>query len=179
MPENTKKKKTKRTKKTIKEPKKAKIVEVSEPKKEEIAKPSEETDKGYFEAVGRRKTAIARVRLSTSSPAQSIGEGNFSINNRSYKEYFPTVNLQRVLESPFSRLKSLSRFGGSVKVKGGGQMAQAEAVSNGISRALVLFDINFRKKLKKSGFLHRDDRMVERKKFGLKKARRAPQWSKR
>src|SRR4030042_754989 len=121
----------------------------------------------------------ARVRLFTSSPTQSIGEGNFLINNRPYKEYFPTVNLQRVLESPFSRLKSLSRFGGSVKVKGGGQMAQAEAVSNGISRALVLFDINFRKKLKKSGFLHRDDRMVERKKFGLKKARRAPQWSKR
>jgi len=148
----------------------------SKNKKEE---PSKEISKNYFEGIGRRKRAVARVRIFTSGPAESIEAGSFSINNRSYKEYFPTLTLQRIVEDPFGKLKSLNRFTGSVKVYGGGINAQAEAVRLGTSRALILFDMNFRKKLKKSGFLKRDPREVERKKFGLKKARRAPQWSKR
>jgi len=168
MPANTKT--TKKTKKTPKETKKVEEAKTTEAKEE---------GKNYFEAIGRRKTAIARVRLFTCNPAQSIGEGNFLINNKNYKEYFPTLILQQVIEAPFVRLKSLNRFNATVKVKGGGPTGQAEAIRLGISRALVLFDINFRKKLKKAGFLTRDARVVERKKFGLKKARRGPQWSKR
>jgi len=143
------------------------------------AKSSKEAAKIYFEGIGRRKRAIARVRILTAGPADSMETGNFSVNGRSYKEYFPTLNLQRIVEDPFSKLKSLNRFTGTVRVSGGGINAQAEAVRMGTSRALVIFDMNFRKKLKKSGFLKRDPREVERKKFGLKKARRAPQWSKR
>ena len=147
-----------------------------------IAKNSSVTDKTsrrYYEAVGRRKRAVARVRLFTCNPSQSVGEGNFLINNKPYKEYFPILSLQTTVEAPFTRLKSISRFSGTVKVKGGGITAQAEAIRHGTARALVLFDENFRKKLKKAGYLKRDPREVERKKFGLKKARRAPQWSKR
>ncbi len=177
MPENIKKSKT--SPKASKKAKVSKPVKPIEPKEDENTEISSELGKGYFEAVGRRKTAIARVRLFTSSPAQSIGEGNLIINNKSYKEYFPSLLLQKTIETPFIKLKSMNRFNGTIKVKGGGVNSQAEAIRHGISRALVLFDINFRKKLKKSGFLTRDSRKVERKKFGLKKARRAPQWSKR
>jgi len=169
MPEKSK---SKKPKKAIKEEVKKEVID-------EEAEPQIEMVKGYFEAVGRRKTAIARVRIFTASPDQSVAEGNLVINNKPYKEYFPTLILQKVIESPFLRLRSINRFNGTIKVKGGGSSAQAEAIRHGISRALVLFDINFRKKLKKSGFLTRDSRKVERKKFGLKKARRAPQWSKR
>ena len=145
-------------------------------KKEDTPK---DISKNYFEGVGRRKRAVARVRLFTCGPDQSIETGNFSVNGKNYKEYFPTITLQKIVEDPFIKLKSTNRFMGTVKAKGGGINAQAEAVRHGTSRALILFDINFRKKLKKSGFLKRDPREVERKKFGLKKARRAPQWSKR
>lgn len=133
----------------------------------------------YYEAVGRRKKAVARVRLFTSGASQSITEGNLIINNKPYKEYFPILALQKKIEAPFLRLKSTKRFKGTVKVKGGGPTGQADAVRHGIARALVLFDDNFRKKLKKAGYLKRDPRKKERKKFGLKKARRAPQWRKR
>lgn len=161
MPESTKSKKTKK-----------------EDKSTEKA-PKETISKSYFEGVGRRKRAVARARVFTCNPNQSVEVGNLLINEKNYKEYFPTLTLQRTVEDPFAKLKSANRFTGTVKVNGGGINAQAEAVRHGISRALVLFDINFRKKLKKSGFLRRDPREVERKKFGLKKARRAPQWSKR
>jgi len=139
----------------------------------------EAVSKNYFEGIGRRKRAIARVRLFTAGPVDSIEAGKFLINKREYKEYFPTMTLQAIVQDPFDKLKSLNRFTGTVQVAGGGINAQAEAVRLGASRALVLFDMNFRKKLKKSGYLKRDPREVERKKFGLKKARRAPQWSKR
>jgi len=142
----------------------------------EIKKPKK-TD--YFEAVGRRKRAIARVRLFTVNPSESIEVGNFIINEKNYKEYFPTQILQQTVESPFTKLKTGGKFNGTVKVMGGGISGQAEAVRHGISRALILFDINFRKKLKKAGYLKRDPREKERRKFGLKKARKAPQWSKR
>jgi small subunit ribosomal protein S9 len=133
----------------------------------------------YFEAVGRRKRAVARVRLYTVDSAESMETGNFLINDKNYKVYFPTAILQQTIESPFAKLKSTNKFSGTVKVKGGGISGQAEAVRHGISRALILFDINFRKKLKKLGYLKRDPREKERRKFGLKKARKAPQWSKR
>lgn len=126
----------------------------------------------YYEAVGRRKRATARVRL-------FIGQGDFLINNKPYKEYFSTLALQQIVISPFATSKSLKIFSGSAKVKGGGQTGQAEAIRHGIARALIIFDESFRKTLKKHGYLKRDPRKKERKKFGLKKARRAPQWSKR
>ena len=133
----------------------------------------------YYEAVGRRKNSIARVRIFTSGPSQSIAGGGLLVNKKPYKEYFKTLALQKRVEGPLARLKSLNRFKATVNVRGGGSAGQADAVRHGLARALVVFDSNFRKKLKKSGYLTRDSRKKERKKFGLKKARRAPQWSKR
>jgi len=158
---------------------KKKPVKKTMKKKEKSVSTKTAEDKKYYEAVGRRKKAIARVRLFTSGTSQSITEGNLIINNKPYKEYFPILALQKKIENPFLKLKSTKRFKGTVKVKGGGPTGQADAVRHGIARALVLFDDNFRKKLKKAGYLKRDPRKKERKKFGLKKARRAPQWRKR
>lgn len=137
------------------------------------------TKKEYYEAVGRRKTAVARVRLFTANPSESATEGNLIINDKKYKEFFPTLELQRIVEAPLSRLKSLNKFRATIKVKGGGKRGQADAIRHGIAWTLTLFDSNFRKKLKKIGYLTRDSRKKERKKYGLKKARRGPQWSKR
>ena len=126
----------------------------------------------YFEAVGRRKTATARVRLFTRS-------GDFRINDRAYGAYFPMLELQKIVEDPLKKMKLWERFRVSVRVSGGGIHAQAEAIRHGMSRCLIKFNPDFRKRLKRAGFLTRDPRMKERKKFGLKKARRAPQWQKR
>jgi small subunit ribosomal protein S9 len=123
--------------------------------------------------LGKRKTAIARVRLFTR------GEKEFLVNNRPHKNYFPTVDLQLAAEGSLIKMKCLDRFRIIVVVKGGGSHAQAEAIRLGIARALVKFSVNFRKRLRRAGFLTRDARIRERKKFGLKRARRAPQWSKR
>jgi len=127
----------------------------------------------YFEGIGRRKTAIARVRLFPQK------EKSFSVNEKPSENYFPTIELQETILAPLSLTGCLEQFKASAKVKGGGTVSQAEAVRHGVARALVLFDSSFRKKLKSAGFLKRDPRMRERKKFGLKRARRAPQWSKR
>ncbi len=162
---------------TVKARKKVKVK--SQPASTKRGEPKTEKKKKYFETVGRRKTAVARVRLFTASPSQSVIEGNLVINGKPYKEFFPTLELQNIVEAPLRRLKSLNRFMVTVKVKGGGVNGQAKAVKHGLARALTLFDSNFRKKLKKAGFLTRDSRKKERKKYGLKKARRAPQWSKR
>ncbi|MBI4836831.1 MAG: 30S ribosomal protein S9 [Candidatus Portnoybacteria bacterium] len=132
----------------------------------------------YFEAIGRRKTATCRARLFTARPLDEY-EGRITVNGKSYKEYFPTSELQQIVEASLNKLKSLNRFEISAKVWGGGIKAQAEAIRHGIARTLVLFNPDFRKKLKRADFLRRDPRMKERKKYGLKKARRAPQWSKR
>jgi len=126
----------------------------------------------YFEAVGRRKTAIARVRMYTRS-------GDVTINGRKYGEYFPTIDLQKTVEDALQKMKLWGRFRVSVKVSGGGVHAQAEAIRHGLARCLIKFNPDFRKRLKRVGFLKRDPRAKERKKFGLKKARRAPQWAKR
>ena len=127
----------------------------------------------YFEAVGRRKTSVARVRLFTQ------GEKGFLVNGKACQDYFPTLELQQIVISPLERMKASDKFGVEVRVRGGGVHSQAEAVRHGISRALVKFNIEFKKRLRKAGFLTRDPRMRERKKFGLKRARRAPQWQKR
>ena len=126
----------------------------------------------YIEAVGRRKTAIARVRL---TPAAKT---SFKINERDLASYFPTEELRKVVEEAINKAKSGS-FNVSVHTKGGGIHSQAEAVRHGIARALVKSDENSKTKLKTAGFLKRDPRAKERRKFGLKKARKAPQWSKR
>lgn len=135
----------------------------------------------YLESVGRRKESIARVRLFTKKAGDRLSEshGSISINHKPHQEYFKDLFLQNVIEEPLKKLKSLDRFKGSILVKGGGLSGQAEAIRLGISRALVLFDSNYRKKLKKFGYLTQDSRIKERRKYGLKKARKAPQWAKR
>lgn len=126
----------------------------------------------YFYAVGRRKRAVARVKL-------VVGKGEVIVNDRDYKEYFPRTSLQKIINDPQICIGRTDGFDAKVKVNGGGVRGQAEAVRHGIARALVCFEPNFRKKLKRAGFLKRDPRKKERKKYGLKRARRAPQWSKR
>lgn len=126
----------------------------------------------YFEANGGRKTASARARLYT----KGVG---ITINDKDYLEYFKSVKDQSKVFSPFKTMKISDKLRATVKVQGGGIGAQAEAARNAISRALVKFNTDFKKRLRKAGYLTRDSRMVERKKYGLKKARRAPQWAKR
>lgn len=132
----------------------------------------------YWETLGRRKHAIARVRLYTTK-LMPREDGDLLVNGKPYKEYFPGLFLQKTVEAGLTKLKSLNRFKATIKVKGGGLTGQAEAIRHGLARALVSFNPDFRKKLKRAGFLRRDPRMTERKKYGLKKARRGPQWSKR
>ncbi|MBI3638195.1 30S ribosomal protein S9 [Candidatus Wolfebacteria bacterium] len=126
----------------------------------------------YFEAVGRRKTSVARVRLFTKKTG-------IEINSRKPEEYFPIVHLQKKVVSPLQKMKIEDKLGAVIKVKGGGLTGQAEAIRLGISRALIKFNPEFKKRLRRFEFLTRDPRAVERKKYGLKKARRAPQWKKR
>ena len=126
----------------------------------------------YFEARGARKTAVARVRLFTKL-------SGITVNGKDFKEYFRELRLQRSVLNPLETMNVGEKLGVVAKVSGGGLPSQAEAVGHGISRALLLFNPEFRKRLRKSGLLTRDSRMVERKKYGLKKARRAPQWAKR
>ena len=127
----------------------------------------------YFEAIGRRKTAVARVRLYTK------GDKEFLVNDKSYQKYFDLSEDQETSIASMKKMKCLDKFRVTVIVKGGGHSAQAEAIRHGTARVLVDFNNNFRKRLRKAGFLTRDPRMRERKKFGLKRARRAPQWAKR
>lgn len=135
----------------------------------------------YFEAVGRRKESIAQVRLFTRKSSDPVQEDNalIIVNNKKYTDYFSDKNLHSIVESPLKKLKSLNRFKATVKVSGGGLAGQADAIKHGLARTLILFDANFRKKLRKSGFLTRDSRVKERRKYGLKKARKSPRWSKR
>lgn len=127
----------------------------------------------YYEAIGRRKTAVARVRFYTR------GDKQFLVNNKPYQEYFPHPEFQEIVVASLKKMKCLDKFRISVRVTGGGFRAQAEAIRHGTARVLVGFNPNFRKRLRKAGYLTRDSRMRERKKFGLKRARRAPQWAKR
>ncbi len=129
--------------------------------------------KKYIETVGRRKTATARVRLTPAS------KNTFLINDKEGHEYFPTAELKHVMHGAFEGIKSDEHYEVSAHVIGGGIHSQAVAVRHGIARALVEIDAELRGELKKLGFLKRDPRAKERRKFGLKKARKAPQWSKR
>ena len=125
-----------------------------------------------YNAVGRRKKAIARVRLMP-------GEGNITINTRDIENYFGLETLKTVVRQPLTLTETLGRFDVVVNVHGGGYTGQAGAIRHGIARALVKADIELKPAIKKAGFLTRDPRMKERKKYGLKAARRAPQFSKR
>lgn len=127
----------------------------------------------YLEAVGRRKTSIARVRIIPDS------KSSFIINEKDVASYFPTKELQSSINKPFNKTNLTQKFKVTVMVQGGGISSQAEAVSLGIARALTEYDRELRGSLKKEGLLKRDSRAKERRKFGLKKARKAPQWSKR
>lgn len=125
-----------------------------------------------YYGTGRRKKSVARVRLVP-------GEGKVTINDRTIDEYFGLETLKVIVKQPLTLTDTLSKFDVLVKVTGGGFTGQAGAIRHGISRALLKADEELRTTLKKAGFLTRDPRMKERKKYGLKKARRAPQFSKR
>lgn len=123
-------------------------------------------------SIGRRKTSVARIYLES-------GKGEITVNDRDIKEYFPSEILQTIVKQPLNLVKVNGNFSIKVNVDGGGPKGQAEAVRLAISRALCEIDSEHRPPLKKEGFLTRDPRMVERKKYGRRKARRAFQFSKR
>lgn len=129
--------------------------------------------KVQFWGTGRRKKAIARVRLIPE------GSGNITINKRSLDEYFGLDTLKYIVNQPLALTNAADKYDVIVNVKGGGFTGQAGAIRHGIARALVLADEETKAPLKRAGFLTRDPRAKERKKYGLKKARRAPQFSKR
>ena len=129
--------------------------------------------KKYFEAVGRRKTSIARVRIWESQ------DSSITVNSKNYKDFFSTEDLATISNAPLRKIKMLDNFKVSFITNGGGITGQAEAMRHGVARALVKYDPELRLRLKKSGYLKRDPRAKERKKYGLKKARKSPQWSKR
>jgi small subunit ribosomal protein S9 len=136
------------------------------------AKPKS-TKKEYIEAVGRRKTGSARVRITPGS------KGEITVNEKALHEYFPTEELQNIVKTPLVVAGITPMPTITVRVVGGGIHSQAEAVRHGIARAIIRHDLTMRIPLKRAGLLTRDERAKERRKFGLKKARRAPQWSKR
>jgi small subunit ribosomal protein S9 len=129
----------------------------------------------YISTIGRRKTASARVRLFEGKKEHSV-----TVNDKPLNEYFKTKELQSIVLAPFGVSEDITDFYTvTVVVKGGGSHSQAEAVRHGIARALVEHKSSLRGELKKAGHLKRDPRKKERKKFGLKSARKSPQWSKR
>ena len=125
-----------------------------------------------YYGTGRRKSSVARVRLLP-------GQGNIVINGRDIEEYFGYETLKRDVRRPLQMTDTLSKYDVFVNVNGGGFTGQSGAIRHGITRALIKSDENLKSELKKAGFVTRDPRMKERKKYGLKKARRAPQFSKR
>ncbi|MCL2663401.1 MAG: 30S ribosomal protein S9 [Oscillospiraceae bacterium] len=129
--------------------------------------------KPYLYGTGRRKSSVARVHLFAG------GTGTITINGRDIDEYFGLETLKYIVRQPLNTTGMVDKVDINATVKGGGVTAQAGAIRHGISRALLLVDENYRPALKEAGFLTRDSRMKERKKYGLKAARRAPQFSKR
>ena len=128
--------------------------------------------KPYFYGTGRRKSSVARVRLYP-------GTGKITINNRDVDDYFGLETLKLIINQPFGVTNTQGKFDIVANVNGGGISGQAGAIRHGVARALLLVDENYRPLLKKAGLLTRDPRMKERKKYGLKAARRASQFSKR
>lgn len=129
-------------------------------------------NRALYYGTGRRKTSVARVRLVP-------GDGNITVNGKDYTDFFPRPTHQISVLSPMKLLGAEGRYDVLVKVEGGGPTGQAEAVLHGLARALSEESYEARKELKEAGMLTRDDRAVERKKYGLKKARKRPQFSKR
>ena len=132
-----------------------------------------ESKRQYQYGTGRRKSSVARVRV------YQGGTGSITINGRDIDEYFGLETLKVIVRQPLAATETAEKFDVLVNVRGGGYPGQAGAIRHGISRALLQVDGDFRPVLKKAGFLTRDPRMKERKKYGLKAARRAPQFSKR
>lgn len=131
-------------------------------------------DGRYIETVGRRKTSVARVRI---TPAAKT---SYEINGKTLEQYFPTKELQATVGEALSASKlTTTKFLITAVLKGGGISGQAVALRHGVARGLIEYDVELRGKLKKAGYLKRDPRAKERRKFGLKKARKSPQWSKR
>jgi len=128
--------------------------------------------KPYFYGTGRRKSSVARVRVYP-------GSGMITINGKDIDQYFGLETLKLIINQPFEVTGTMGKFDIVANVAGGGLTGQAGAIRHGVSRALLLADETYRAPLKKAGFLTRDPRMKERKKYGLKAARRAPQFSKR
>ena len=128
--------------------------------------------KPYFYGTGRRKSSVARVRIYN-------GTGKVTINDRDIDDYFGLETLKLITRQPLTLTGTSEKFDIVCRVSGGGVTGQAGAIRHGVSRALLLYDAELRGSLKKAGFLTRDPRMKERKKYGLKGARRAPQFSKR
>lgn len=147
------------------------------PKQAIAAEKTKKNDK-FFPGIGRRKTAIAQVRL---YPQKKSDEQllDFSVNRIEYKKYFPPAKLQEIVAAPINLLHLQNRFKVTCNIIGGGISSRAEAIRLGVSRALIKANPIFKKPLKRAGYLTRDARKKERKKPGLKKARRAPQWQKR
>lgn len=136
--------------------------------------PDQKLKRTYLFAVGRRKTAVARVRY------HSKGQGEVTVNGKPCQDYFPTAALQKMALAPIEFAQGLMKDASiTVKVLGGGKQAQAESLRLGISRVFLKVDPELKSTLRAAGFLTRDPRKKERKKPGLKRARRAPQWSKR
>lgn len=170
--------------KEIKEVKKEKVKEMKlTVAKKSVKKPAEKVEaalvkppekkKVYLCAVGRRKCGIAQVKVNKN------GKGIITVNGKDYKQYFPFFEFQEIVTAPLRSVGQSDKLDVEVKVNGGGKRGQAEAIRLGISRALINLNQNFKKNLRRAGFLTRDSRVKERKKYGLKRARRAPQWQKR
>ena len=132
-----------------------------------------EPQQQYFYGTGRRKRAIAKVRIYPDDGTAII------VNDKPMEEYFNWLPWQSTIREPFAASGTVGRFRVMAKVAGGGVNAQAEAIRHGISRALVVFDANLKPSLRRAGFITRDARVKESKKYGLKRARRAPQYTKR
>lgn len=130
------------------------------------------TDQTYYYAVGRRKNAIARVRLMT-------GNGTIVVNGKPLEQYFPRQALQILVQQPFQVIESPGKYNVAITVVGGGVTGQAGAIRHGISRAITVMDEKLKPTLRKAGLITRDARIKERKKYGLKRARKAPQYTKR
>jgi small subunit ribosomal protein S9 len=146
------------------------VVEIVEEAKKKVEKPASGR---YIKSIGRRKRSIALVRM------YKNGKGGIIVNEKDYRVYFPVLTYQKSIEAPLEATGNRESFDFTVKAMGGGVRGQADAVMLGIARALVILDPELKKSLKKPGYLTRDPRKKERKKPGLKGARRAPQWSKR
>ena len=134
--------------------------------------PRAKKEQEVFNGTGRRKSSVARVRLMS-------GKGNITVNGKTLDEYFGEETLKVIVKQPLTATETLDKYDVIVTVKGGGFSGQAGAVRHGIARALNAANLEYRPTLKSNGFLTRDSRKKERKKYGLKKARKAPQFSKR